>query len=296
MSALSLLREYQSTLKGVEVEEILDLVFFRPLAFLLVRLAALTPVTPNQVTVLAGMLGILAGAVYVLGSPTAFMVAAGLLVLFNVLDCADGMLARMKANGSRLGRILDGISDYIVSIAVYLGIGFGYASRSETPALLWTCVVAAALSNAIQSGLLDFYRNRYLDITRDRASVLKKDLDDLHGEYDLLSRENRKPVLRGLLWIYLRYSGLQQLLITQKQLSARRPRADRAEFVRANRRIMFFWTFLGPTTQISLLIVASLVNRLDLYLWAIVLIGNVAAILLKLVQNGIDSRLGMSEP
>jgi phosphatidylglycerophosphate synthase len=206
------------------------------------------------------------------------------------------MLARIKENGSRLGLILDGISDYIVSIAVYLGIGIGYASRSETPALLWTLVVGAALSNAIQSGLLDFYRNRYLDITRDRDSVLEKDLDALRDEHDLLRREERKPVLRGLLWIYLRYSVLQQLLITQKQLRAPRPRANRAEFVRANRQIMFFWTFLGPTTQMSLLVVASLVNRLDLYLWAIVVVGNAAAVLLKLLQNGIDSRLGMSEP
>ncbi len=44
---MSLLKAYKSSLKLIEVEEVIELVFYRPLAFLFVRLIYSTNITPN---------------------------------------------------------------------------------------------------------------------------------------------------------------------------------------------------------------------------------------------------------
>ncbi|MDT8324097.1 MAG: CDP-alcohol phosphatidyltransferase family protein, partial [Bacteroidota bacterium] len=124
---MKLLDEYLSSLKMKEVEEFFDLVFYRPLAFLFVKAIYGTSLTPNQITLLSMLCGVLGGVAFGIGGTTALLAAAALLVVYDVLDCSDGQLARLKQNGTRIGRILDGVADYVVATAVYLGMGFGFA-------------------------------------------------------------------------------------------------------------------------------------------------------------------------
>ena len=56
---MGLVAEYKQGLKSVAVEELFDLVFYRPLAFLFVKLVYRTGVTPNQLTLLSMVFGVL---------------------------------------------------------------------------------------------------------------------------------------------------------------------------------------------------------------------------------------------
>ena len=67
-------------------------------------------------------------------------------LLFNVLDCSDGQLARIKKNGTSVGRLLDGIADYIAAIAIYAGIAIGYTNKPGQP----HCIRAAYSSGRIK--------------------------------------------------------------------------------------------------------------------------------------------------
>ena len=290
-SGVSLLTEYRKSLKAIEVEELLDLIFFRPLAFLFVLAVYRTPLTPNAVTVIATVVGIAAAIWMGIGSGSALVIAALLLVLYDVLDCSDGMLARLQQSGSRIGRILDGAGDYIVTVAFYAGIGVGYASQSASPRFAWALTVAAGLSNALHAVLVDFYRNRFLDYRLNRVSVLGADLEEFREEYQNLRNEKGRIGEKFLLWFYLRYSKLQRLAVSRSSRLLEAAGIPGDLYVRANRRLMRWWTFLGPTTELTLLILGCLAGRIEFFLWTIVLCGNVLAVLLKLLQDRSDRRL-----
>ncbi|MEZ0228223.1 MAG: CDP-alcohol phosphatidyltransferase family protein, partial [Planctomycetota bacterium] len=108
---------YQDTLKPAPVETLLDAWFFRPVAWGLVKLALPTPLSANGMTFLSILCGLAASGMLL--APDRRVVIAGslLMVLYGVLDCADGQLARARGTASRIGRILDGVSDYVVGAA-----------------------------------------------------------------------------------------------------------------------------------------------------------------------------------
>jgi hypothetical protein len=290
---MSLLQEYTKGLKSVAVEEFFDLFFYRPLAFLFVKLIYNTSITPNQLTLLSMLFGIVGGASYAFGTPAAYAVGGILYLAYNILDCSDGQLARLKHNGTPIGRVLDGMADYVVSIAAYLGIGIGYAGSSEHPVLLWCLTAAAGFSNATQSGFLDFYRARYLDITLERVSILVEEQTWFESEYAALKKQKGRYFERLLIWIYLKYSVWQRKVTPGGRDTREIAKVDPAAYERENKALIRWWTLLGPTTQWTLLIVCSLIDRLDIYLWAIAGLGNVLAVVLSAVQRKKDQAMNM---
>jgi phosphatidylglycerophosphate synthase len=82
-----------------------------------------TPLTPNQVTVLSCLVGILGALCFSPGGYWGPVLGALLLQFSVVLDCCDGEIARVKFMESPLGDWLDIVCDTIVSIAIFLGIG-----------------------------------------------------------------------------------------------------------------------------------------------------------------------------
>jgi phosphatidylglycerophosphate synthase len=86
----------------------------RPPAAVVVAAVAKTPVTPNQITLSAFGVAFLACAM-VLFLPGYFGLLAAIIVfeLSYVLDCADGMLARLRGIASPKGHLLDFLMDEI---------------------------------------------------------------------------------------------------------------------------------------------------------------------------------------
>src|SRR3984893_2252500 len=97
----------RATYKAREVEETLDVWIYRPLGYQLARAARLLGLTPNAVTAIGGLLGILAGHLFLYRGwvPSAWGIA--LLVTSEAFDSADGQLARLSGPYSKLGRILE---------------------------------------------------------------------------------------------------------------------------------------------------------------------------------------------
>lgn len=289
---MNLLQEYKSSLKKIEVEEFFDLYFYRPLAFLFVKAIYNTSITPNQLTVISMMFGVIGGFFYSYGNYSAFIIGAILVLLYNVVDCSDGQLARLKKNGTAVGRILDGIADYVVSIAVYFGIAFGYANSSSNPLLWWTITAVAGFSNAIQSGLLDFYRTRYLDYVLQRISVLDEGIKTFEIEFERLKNVKGRYFDKAVIWIYLGYSKIQQKVTNpSSKFVSIKPEISAEEYAKNNRRLIRLWTFLGPTTQWTFLIITSFINRIDIYLLGILIVGNILAIIFYFMQYKADKTL-----
>ena len=84
-----------------------------------------TFVTPNYLTSLRLFFGIFAGIFFALGEYKYSNIGAFCFVLSNFLDHADGELARLKNQMSSRGHIYDLISDALVNILLFLGMGIG---------------------------------------------------------------------------------------------------------------------------------------------------------------------------
>ncbi len=85
-----------------------------------------TAVTPNAMTVLSTVLGLI-GASFFLGSSRAAYVPGALLVwLHSVLDGCDGELARVRFQESAFGSDIDFWGDNLVHLALFSCLGYGF--------------------------------------------------------------------------------------------------------------------------------------------------------------------------
>ena len=283
---MSWFKEYKNSLKMIEVEEVLDLIFYRPLAFLFVKAIYPTNLTPNQISFIALAVGVIGGMLFSYGTHTASVAAAIMLILYDVLDCSDGQLARMKKNGTLTGRIVDGFSDYIVTIVAYIGIGFGLMHIWENTLFVWLLTAGAGISNAIHSIMLDYYRNMFMDNVLQRQSTLGESLQEFEQEYQKLKAKNSFSIELMLVWLYLRYSSIQIKFAPDSTRLY-----DAKLYYNNNKRILHLWTYIGPTTELTFMIVCAFFNRMDIYLWGIITLGNLYALLLYLMQTRINHTL-----
>jgi phosphatidylglycerophosphate synthase len=92
----------------------------RPPAAVVVYVLARTPITPNQVTFLSTVVAAAAAAMLAVLPGYAWLVAAAAVFeLSFVLDCADGMLARLRKIASPLGHLLDFLMDELKAMFVF---------------------------------------------------------------------------------------------------------------------------------------------------------------------------------
>ncbi len=115
---------------------ILNTIFYRPIASLLVKLFFQTRVTPNQITVMSFLFGILAASSFVLGKHIYLIIGSVLLQFSQILDVTDGMLARAKNSGSQFGAYLDLFLDRVTDFFIISGIVTGYYLISNNITML----------------------------------------------------------------------------------------------------------------------------------------------------------------
>ena len=102
-----------------------DTCFNRPVGRPLAKLLAGTPVTPNQISVVATLIGLTGGCLMARGAYGSVLAGAVLFQLSTIIDCIDGDLARVAFKESALGKWLDLVGDNVVHIGVFAGLGIG---------------------------------------------------------------------------------------------------------------------------------------------------------------------------
>jgi phosphatidylglycerophosphate synthase len=81
-------------------------------------------ITPNHVTCVSIVVGLLAGFVATRGGWAALALGALLLQVQSILDSVDGELARLRFQFSKLGQWLDNLSDDVVDNAFIAAVGY----------------------------------------------------------------------------------------------------------------------------------------------------------------------------
>lgn len=255
------------------IEEPTNVYYARPLADLFVRVFASSRiVTPNLVTVVGMLVGVGSAVLFSIGEQPFLWVGALVLQLSSVLDMVDGQLARKTGTGSTLGRQLDGASDYVVGVSLFLGVLVALlpdAGGRATMPVVFLLVVAAFGGVSLHSLSYDYMKTKF-------SSIAKTGIDSLEHERRVRSREcgsgrrREGKVKRAALTLYSRYSELQHTLL-------RLPKYEKVEYgleeryaVLENERVLLrLFSWLGPTTHFLVLSIGALFG--DLYAAVIVL-------------------------
>lgn len=204
---------YRDSLKSMDTEEHIDLWFYRPIGYAWARLAAKLGVTPNAITIASIFLGIGAGVAFYFSELWVNIIGMLLLVWANSFDSADGQLARMTGQYSRLGRILDGMAGDLWFVTIYVAICLREIHTStffiDHHWVIWTLAVATGLCHAKQASMADYYRQFHLFFLKGKDGSELENLDDLRQKFAAMP-------WRGHFWqkltmaVYINYTTQQE--------------------------------------------------------------------------------------
>ena len=146
-----------NSLKG-DFEGFVDRYFNRKVSRGFTRLFLELGLSPNSITVLAGLIGLVAAAGFGLGTYSAGILAALLFQLAAVIDCCDGEVARLTFTESPFGAWLDIALDNLVHMAIFAGIAVGLYTAQMGQEDDWVPLVlggAAVLGNGFSFLLVE---------------------------------------------------------------------------------------------------------------------------------------------
>lgn len=270
--------------KGDEVEEWLDLHFFRPVGARITRALYPTRVTPDQVTLVSVAIGLVAGHLFLYTSAWINALGFALFIVSDLFDSADGQLARLRGTSTRLGRALDGSSDGLrfVNLGVHLIVRLVlYGGWSLAAGVL--VGVVASLSHTAQSAGVDFVRHAFLALGKGKGSEL--DVDDVELPSDLTWFQR---ITTG---IYRSYAKLQGRMFPQTAALVRAMRDHRLDpaataVYRARVTPLLAWCpWLGQNIRFIVLGVTAVAGWPAGLLWATVLPMNAMLIALVTAQE-----------
>ena len=280
MSSFDKIKEqYRNSLKSMDTEEFIDLMFYRPLGYLWALLCSKIGVTPNAITIASIFLGVGGGVLLYFHDDLLWLNYLGIFLIIwaNTFDSADGQLARMTKQYSKLGRILDGMSGDFWFIAIYVAICLRTnatdAVFAAQPWLIWVIAAFAGLFHAKQASSADYYRQFHLYFLKgeagselDSCKVLDAKLNELSWKKDFWSKL--------VMFFYRNYTANQEkftpyMQVLRSELNHRYggaiPQSFRDAFRAKCKPLMKYTNMLTFNTRIIVLFLSVIVQMPYLY-------------------------------
>lgn len=296
--------DYAKSLKSMDTEEGIDLAFYRPLGYAWACLARRLGITPNAITIASIFLGI--GAAVAFYFPNLWITLIGILLLVwaNSFDSADGQLARMTKQYSRLGRILDGLSGDIWFACIYVSICLRENVTQEFfidhKYVIWILAVTCGVFHAKQAALADYYRQFHLYFLKGESGSELDTCDDLRAQLRALPRKGNFW-RRITLYFYSNYTANQEVTTRAMQRLRAELREDfpdgnipqnfRDEFRRLSLPLMKFTNILSFNWRTITLFIALLINQPWIYFVVELTVFNAIMIYMRNRHEAICRRL-----
>ncbi len=253
--------EYGKSIKSSGSDELINTYLIRPVAGLVVRALYSSRVTPNQVTMASIVAGLAAAWMYGRGESSAIVCAGLLVTLKDVLDSADGQLARAKQLYSRAGRFLDSIGDFVVDVAVFGAIGWMLSIRHGD---LLYCFLAlgALLGITFRVSYHVFYQTSYLHLQQGYQT--NRITEEVQQEDE---KGNRATLLLQV--VFQKIYGWQDRMVLSIDQWCRGK--EESEELKPKWYADYFGIrisgFLGMGTELFLLMAFSIFDLLEIYLF-----------------------------
>jgi len=269
--------------KAYEIEELADVYFFRPLGAALAHAARILRLTATELTIAGCVIGVVAGSL--LYDERLGLWAFALLIVYGILDSADGQLARLTRTESELGRLLDGLGGYITYAVAYLAILAGFLSRGGGVSIILLAVLSA-FAHTAQAQMYEYHRTSYATFA----------INGLAGPPEAEARIDL-PWARALLGAYLR---VQRRLIgrhdeVEAAMAARSHQGNVSPEDRARYRACFYWpvrgwNLLGDNTRFYAIGALAWAHHVEWFFTFVLVPMNIALALLWLWQRRADAK------
>lgn len=267
--------DYKQSLKSMDTEETFDLIFYRPLGYMWARIAKFLHITPNAITIASIFIGVGAGICFYYNNFWINVAACLLLMLADSLDSADGQLARMTGQYSRVGRILDGVSGDLWFIAIYFAICFRENVTSDFfmahKWMIWVIAVATGICHATQAAMADYYRQFHLYFLKGEEGSELDSADQLRRKFRSMKWSGKEWFSKLVLAFYLNYTSgqesrtpnMQKLRkVLKEKYGATAPQSFRDRFRALSKPLMKYTNILSFNTRCFALFAAVLIFRM----------------------------------
>jgi phosphatidylglycerophosphate synthase len=222
-------------------------------------------VRPNHLTALSLALALLAGFLFWRSTREAALLAAAALFLANVLDCADGQLARLQQSSSPLGYLFDCAADYAGLTAVFCGMAHALESGPATGVRWWWVASLAGASMASQCLFVDALRERWQRVV-----------------YNKSASGSRRPA------VYRAYRAVAAGIAPAWGDAMPGPE-ELESWIERHRGALRMSLWIGPSTHVTAIVLAALCNHPDWYFWTAIFAGNTWLLLSRAAVRRADA-------
>jgi hypothetical protein len=292
--------EFWQSIKSFDTEEKLDLYFYRPLGFMIAKVAHELGLKPTTVTLIGMAIGVYGGYLTQFNTSLSLLtLGVVLFILGCIFDSADGQLARISGESSKIGLILDGICDNLVFGSFYI-----FSTWTLVPEYgmgIYLLAVIAGASHSLQCSALDFYNREYLffgygktqndDYWNPSVEEAKNSINSASTPLEKLFKQMHLTWIRQQNAISTR--STEQRLMLRKIILEGGAKAEQvmALYREHNRNVLRLWRLMGPNFHSIGMIFFAYLARFDLYIVAFDIIAlNIALYILRSVQSQFDQK------
>lgn len=246
--------DYKENVKEFSLEEPIDFFIFRPIAFVLLKFTINWPLRPNHFSILALLSALIAAFYLSLGNSVGLICGGFWIISFCIFDCCDGMLARMKKNGSKYGDLIDMFVDLLSNMAFFIGIFIGLNKYGETSAykyLIWI----GGISILLHACIYQFYKDQFFNYFQNNPDGRRKKIEQLKRDYGLYRNEKRNYFDRILIRMFLLLNGAQRSKKSSKKYHA-------LKYVECNKNILPLWGLIAGSSHLFVLSMALIFQKL----------------------------------
>jgi phosphatidylglycerophosphate synthase len=298
-----IIQEFKDSIKTPDTEEKLDLVFYRPLGFVIAKIANLLHIGPSALSIMGLFAGWGAAYLYWQQSDelSLFILASALFLLSGIFDSSDGQLARISGQSSKLGLILDGICDSLVTISIYAAAAAPFIGKYGWGFALFTFI--AALFHSNQCAILDFYHREYAYFGYGKTendtywnptvSEAKKNIAN--------SKTWKEKIMNSLRLNWIKQQAMLSTRTDEQRLFMRSIILDlnhplhgklKSEYRRLNKPMLTVWRMIGTNAHTIMLITFFYFKRTDLGLFLFdYLFFNIVILIAAQIQKRRDDEL-----
>jgi len=147
--------------------------FYRPIAnVILDRFFKHVDISPNTITVISLLIGIVAAVFFLLPGYWSLVLAVFFLQVTLIFDVLDGQYARYKGKGSDLGRVFDSVMDMIKIVIFFFAMSYGVFLKTGDH---WPFVAALfATANSMLTCYMIVMKRNVLKIDEFTVTLSKK--------------------------------------------------------------------------------------------------------------------------
>ncbi|MDD4972734.1 MAG: CDP-alcohol phosphatidyltransferase family protein [Bacteriovorax sp.] len=298
---VALYNEFKNSIKSPDTEEKLDLILYRPFGYLIAKIANAFAMTPTMLSITGLYIGLLASYYYLRPLNNQALFFAGFfLILSGVFDSADGQLARISNQSTKIGLVLDGICDSIVTIGIYAACSWPLVVSYGSYFAIIVCL--ALYLHSCQCAILDFYHREYLYFGYGKT---ENDMYWNPGINDgIRNIENSSGLEKFMNQLRLTWIKKQQFLTSRTDSQRQAMRAyllnsslsSKEEFMTLykdnNLWLLPFWRLVGVNAHTILIIIFMFMHRFDIYLITFdLIIFNLIILTVGFMQKNADQKL-----